>query len=204
MTVDGGRGLDLRRSRRLRASSLVLVSICWLVGCGGSTRSTAKLEAAIVSKQVASVFGKKTGLVAVAAPTCRSTRLAGNYICTGRPTFASCPRRESPAQTCASPTAPTEVWLACFTSPGRPAFDCQTQDPPAGTDVFVTAAQRSATKKAEWTCLTNTADGASIGPLTITTANSFGPVETTPNYVTRTQAKALARAAGARLAIDCD
>jgi hypothetical protein len=205
MIVDGEPESGFRRCRRLRAKSLVLLlSICWLTGCGGGGGSAAKLEAAIASKQVASLFAKKAGLVAVAAPDCRSTTLAGDYACTGRPTFAPCRREASPAMPCASPTAPTKVWLACFPHPGRVAFTCRPENAPAGTDVFVTAAQRSATKKAQWKCLTKTADGTPVGPLTITTAKSFGPVETRPNYVTSVQAHALARALGVRLAIDCN
>ena len=184
--------------------SLVLLSVCWLAGCGGSTSSTAKLEAAIASKQVANLFAKETGLVAVAAPTCRSTALKGNYTCTGRPTYAPCSSGAAPSVPCASPTAPTKVWLACFPNPGRFAFSCQSVNAPAGTDVFVTAAQRSAPKKAEWKCLKTTADGDSIGPFTITTAKSFGPVETRPNYVTGAQAQELARQVGVRLTIDCE
>jgi hypothetical protein len=204
MTVDAERRLGFRLRRGLRPMSLVLLSICWLAGCDGSTSSSAKLEAAIASNQVAGLFTPKTGLVAVAAPTCRSTTLAGDYTCTGRPTFAPCTAGEaSPSVPCASPTAPTKVWLPCFPNPGRIAFSCRSVNAPAGTDVFVTAAQRSASKKAEWKCLKTTADGASIGPFTITTAKSYGPVETRPNYVTREQAVALARALGLPLAIVC-
>jgi hypothetical protein len=181
----------------------LLASVCLLTACGSSASSAAKLETAISSTQVAGLFGGKTGLVAVAAPVCVSTTLPGDYTCTGKPTFVVCPRNASPTTPCASPTAPTKVWIACYPATDKYAFSCQREQAPAGTNVFVTPAQRAAKKSAEWKCLAKTIDGASIGPFTVTTAESFGPVETRPNYVTRAQAEAFASNLHVRLAIDC-
>jgi hypothetical protein len=194
-----GRG---RGDSRLRGAAL-LVSVCLLAACGSGTSSSAKLETAISSTHVADLFGGKTGLVAVATPLCVPTTLPGDYTCTGKPTFVACPRNASPTKPCASPTAPTKVWIACYPATDRYAFSCQREEAPAGTNVFVTTAQRAAKKSAEWRCPTKTIDGTPIGPFTLTTAESFGPVETQPNYVTKTQAESLASKLHVPLAIDC-
>jgi len=186
-----------------RVPVVLLVVVCLLAACGGSASSASKLESAIGSKQVADLFAAKTGLDAVAAPVCEPTTLPGNYTCTGKPTWVVCPKDASPTTPCASPTAPTKIWIACYPATGTYKFSCQRGEAPPGTKVFVTPAQRAAKKSAEWKCLAHTIDGADIGPLTLTTAESFGPVETQQNYITRPEAEALASGLHVPLAIAC-
>ena len=190
------------RSSWLRRGAL-LIPLCLLAACGGSTSSASKVESAISSSRVGDLFAAKTGLRAVTAPVCQSTTLPGNYTCTGKPTFVACPRNASPTTPCATPTAPTRIWIGCYPTTGKYAYFCQRENAPPGTNVFVTPAQRAAKKSAEWKCLAKTIDGGSVGPLTLTTAQSFGPVETQPDYVTRAQAEAFANKLHVRLAIDC-
>ena len=208
MAPDPRRDRAVESAWRRRGGSVLawtaLLSICLLTGCGGSTSSATKLENSISSTKVADLFAAKTGLVAVASPICQPTTLPGDYTCTGKPTYVRCPRNASPTTPCASPTAPTKVWIGCYPQTGKDAFFCQPGAAPAGTNVFVTPAQRAATKRAEWRCPAKTIDGAPIGPFTLTTAKSFGPTETQPNYITKAQAEALAKSLHAQLAVDCD
>jgi hypothetical protein len=186
-----------------RLGGVLLIAVCLLAGCGGGGSSASKLESTITSKQVADLFAAKNGLDEVAAPVCEPTTLPGNYMCTGKPTWVVCPKDASPSTPCASPTAPTKIWMACYPATGKYEFSCQREEAPPGTKVFVTPAQRAAKKSAEWKCLAHTIDGADIGPLTLTTAESFGPVETQENYITRPEAEALASGLHVKLAIDC-
>ena len=196
------RGLRRARGASRLAPALLLIAVCLLSACGGGS-STAKLESAISTAKVADLFAAKTGLVAVDIPVCAPTTLPGDYSCTGKPTYVACPRDATPSTPCASPTAPAKIWIGCYPAKGKYAFSCQPVDAPAGTNVFVTPAQRAAKKSAEWRCLATAVDGTLVGPFTLTTADSFGPVQTQPNYVTEAQAKVLASSTHVPLAIKC-
>ena len=187
----------------MRNRLIALAAVFALAGCGGGTPSTSSVAGAIEGKRVASLFAG-TGLVSVGGAVCTPTSIAGNYTCTGKPAFAACKKSSAPTAACASATAPTEVWIACFPNKGGPQkFFCQLEDPPAGTDVFVTAAQRNAPKQAEWRCLASEVGGVQLGPFSISIVGSFGPVETRPEYVTRAKAAALAKAMHLKFVVVC-
>jgi len=181
----------------MRSRLLLLLSVCVLAGCGGGSASPAKVAAAIQTKQVAGLFARATGLVAVYAPSCTSAAAAGNYTCTGTPTFVRCPKQADPSVACASPTAPTKVWIYCYPNKGSGGpLACQLENAPAGTDVFVTRAPRAAAKTASWKCLREQGcpNGLDLGPGTISITKTYGPVETEPESMTKARAQALAHA----------
>jgi len=177
--------------------AILALSLCLLAtSCGGGS-TTAKVASAIETKQVAGLFARATGLVAVYAPTCTKTAPAGNYTCTGTPTFVLCPKDAGPSLACASPTAPTKIWIYCYPNKkGGDALFCQRENAPAGTNVFVTRAQRAAAKTVSWKCMRQQGgpNGLDLGPVTISIAKTYGPVETEPESMTKARAQALARA----------
>jgi hypothetical protein len=180
----------------VRRGVLLAAAVCALAGCGGhSAGSTAKVETAIASKQVAKLYTHSTGLLTVRAPSCVETPIAGNFDCTGKPTYVACTANAKPTVPCQSKTAPTKAWIDCFPDPSKSEpFLCQLENPPPGTEVFVTAAQKTAPKLASWKCMTTNQGGDVLGPYSVSIANSFGPVQTQVDYVTKTQASALAKA----------
>jgi hypothetical protein len=184
---------------------LLAVVVCVLAGCGStSTSATQKVENAIASKQVAKLYAASTGLLTVGAPVCTETDIAGNYDCTGKPTYVACTAGAKPTVPCQSKTAPTKAWVDCFPDPsGSEPFLCQLENPPAGTQVFVTAAQKAAPKLASWKCMTTNQAGDVIGPYSVSIAESFGPVQTRVDYVTKTQAKELANEQHLSFAAHC-
>ena len=190
----------------MRNRLLLVLAVCVLAGCGGksSTSSSPNVETAIAAKQVAKLFVRSTGLVSVSAPVCVQTAIAGNYNCTGRPKYVACAANSGPSVPCESKTAPTKAWIDCFPNPTGPEkFFCQVENPPAGTDVFVTPAQKAAQKVASWKCVTTNQAGQVIGPYSVSIAGSFGPVQSQVNYVTKTQAGEIAKQAHLRFVPHC-
>jgi hypothetical protein len=188
----------------MRKTVLLAVCVLLIAGCGGKKATPASVASAIGSKNVASLFKKSTGLEAVRDVTCTESAISGNFSCTGTPTFVTCRPGSGPAVPCASTTAPTKAWVACFPNEKTgPKLDCRLENPPAGLNVFVTAAQRAAAKVATWRCVDLDYDGNAIGPLTISIAKSFGPVETEPNAMSKAHARVVALAMHLPLRTHC-
>ena len=178
----------------MRKALVVALGICVLAGCGGKRTTAASVASAIEAKNVASLFKPITGLTAVGSVTCTPSAISGNYACTGTPTFVTCRTAGKPSVPCASATAPTKAWIGCYPNAATgPKLDCRLESPPAGLDVFVTPSQRAAAKVATWRCVNVDYEGNPIGPFTISIAKTFGPVETEPNAMTETRARAFAR-----------
>ena len=79
----------------------------------------------------------------------------------------------------------------------------QLVDPPPGTKVFTTAAQKAAPKHAIWACRTLDADGNKIGPFFVATNDPHGPTEQQGGAMSVDQAQVLAQRLGLKLTVDC-
>lgn len=180
----------------------MLLAVCGLLaGCGGHEAPTGStLQSALVGKNVEGLF--TTGLVGVQGPVCTPSTLAGNFNCTATPIYAACtPETVGP---CASRLAPAEVWIDCFSQPKETdQWSCQLADPPAGTSVFTTAAQRAAPKHAIWQCANVNVAQQKIGPFLIATNDPHGPTQQVGSSITQEQAQALAAKKHLKLAVDC-
>lgn len=189
----------------MRRYVLLATLVLLLAGCGGSGMNAAKVETLVQSKQVATLFTRATGLVGVSAASCQSTALPGNYDCTGKPTYTRCAKNAKPSNPCQSKTAPTEVWIDCYptTKGSADKLFCNLVNAPSGTDPFVTRAQLGAAKQATWKCEGTEPGGVKLGPFMISIAKSFGPTETRPEFVTKANARTLARSLHLPLRVEC-
>ena len=191
------------RDRRVGYLAIATVACVTLAACGGggSGSTATDLESALAVKQVGGLFALG-GLNGVIAPSCTSTAVSGNFRCTAEPILGPCtPETKGP---CSSRLAPTRVWFDCFPdSSGGVKWSCQLVDPPPGTKVFTTAAQKAAPKHAVWVCRTLNADGKKIGPFSVATNDPYGPTEQQGGAMSVDQAQVLARQLGLRLTVDC-
>jgi hypothetical protein len=165
--------------RRLGVGSALLACCAALAGCGGghsSSGSSSPIVSALESKQVATLFDGK-GLAGVRSVSCTSAAgLSGYYHCTATPVLGPC--SDSSSGPCDSPLAPTKIWFDCFPNQsGADQWTCQLVSPPAGVNVFTTAAQRAAPKHGIWECKAYNADRQKIGPFLLATTDPHGPVE---------------------------
>jgi len=191
------------RGRRLACLAALAAVCATLAACGGggSGSKPTDLEAALAVKQVAGLFAPD-GLEGVFAPACTPAAIEGNFDCSAKPILGPCTAQTTGP--CRSRLAPTRVWFDCFPQTGGTVdWSCQLVEPPAGTPVFTTAAQKAAPKHAVWFCRAFNADHKKIGPFFLATDDPHGPLEQRGGAMSVDQAQQLAQQLKLRLTVEC-
>jgi hypothetical protein len=129
----------------------------------------------------------------VRKPVCTPSKtLADDFDCTAIPVYHAC--TASTPGPCASPLAAARVWMQCFPySHAGFHWSCTLVDPPPGTPIFSTSAQKAAPKHGVWECRALTEGGDKIGPFFLATSDPHAPMQQEgAGYMTLVAARALA------------
>src|SRR5262249_4080251 len=140
---------------------LLVLGTVVLAGCGGGGSSRSGIEAALLDGKVADIFSPSQ-LAGGKSPVCTASKtLPGDYDCSAVPILRPC--TSATTGPCDSPLAPAQVWMQCFPlTSGAFAWSCTLVEPPPGTPVFTTPAQKAAPKHGIWLCRALNKDGERV------------------------------------------
>ena len=157
-----------------RQTSLLCVSISLLAGCGSGSRGDKQADLASPSAQIKLVPERCTK---------QDLGPTNQYVCPVK-------------------SGETTRWYDCTPEP-QPA-NCVETGAPRGVRVFTTPAQQQAPKDVTFKCEDQNAAGRDIGPVFISLRNDpTAPAEQLEDWVTKDEARKVARRYGVTLGLDC-